>query len=304
LWFGTVNLQSVHIASDINGNGYDELLVVDLKSGGQVQGLMRDTKTLGWLPSIWFSPSTFKSAMLIDDVNGNGSQELVVMDSHDGSRLQLLRRDIKSRGWIGAVWFKTTELAKVRVIADQSGNGSQEVLVVDKKADGRVQVLLRDLKTLGWYKALWFNTVNFQQVLLGGDSDGDGKEELLVVDAKPSGQLQVFRREFITTQWRSSVWHSGKGLLDTQVRVSDGAMGTTLFLVSQGEGNQVVVTTKTLGSSVSTKAFSFGLDAYQGIVFELGSSNSFVLDKKDNGKLQAIHRDMVSGQFKGSHFFH
>ena len=304
LWFGTVNYQGFHLVNDLNNNGHPELVVIDLKGNGNVQALVRDTRTMGWLPSIWFSPVSFDSSYIVEDVNNNGAPELVIADGHSGNKVQLLRRDLKSRQWLPALWFNVNELMGIQVVDDQTGNNGQEVLVIDKKADNRIQVLMRDFKSQAWQRRLWFNTVNFQALHVGGDKDNDNKVEIVVIDKKVSGQLQVFRRELVTTQWHGSLWHNSADLRSTKIRASNAEEGSALIFVNQTAIDKVKLRVLSLGAEVFDREYDFTVDYFEDVVIKDDSTDVFLMDKKPTGKLQAIHRSASDGAWKGSHWFH
>lgn len=91
-----------------------------------------------------------KKLMTISDINGNGSDELVVYSTQiGGSKQKIQIKDSKTRKFINAVFFDPNFVGiDVTACPDINGNGSEELVLLGKRqSNGKVTAIIKDSKT-------------------------------------------------------------------------------------------------------------------------------------------------------------
>jgi hypothetical protein len=104
---------------------------------------------------------------------------LEIRDLATGNRLRTL--------WLGGRWLAKQQA----LIRDFSGNGTQEVGVLRVAGDGAVNVIVYDSKTRQNLGAMGFDR-NYppQKLLVVGDVNGNGADEVVVFGARSDGANQ------------------------------------------------------------------------------------------------------------------
>jgi hypothetical protein len=143
-------LQQTRVA-DLNGNGADEAAVLRTHSNGAVNVILRDTKSGASLGSMGFDRNyPPKKLLTLPDINGNGSDEVVVFagrfnDANQKAQIQ----DSKTRATIRAVFFDRQFIGQdIVTCPDMNGNGSGELAVLgQRKSDGKLRAIVKDART-------------------------------------------------------------------------------------------------------------------------------------------------------------
>jgi hypothetical protein len=140
------------LLADHNGNGVEEVAVLRVKNNDDAVNVMvRDTKTRKPLGSMGFDRNYPPIKLLtIGDVNNNGADEVVVFGQRfNGGNQKAQVKDSKTKALIKAVFFdKNFPGQDMASCADINGNGSQELVLLGKRAsDGKLKATVKDAKT-------------------------------------------------------------------------------------------------------------------------------------------------------------
>jgi kumamolisin len=189
-------------AGDVDGDGAAEVLVRDLNgqlallhwrplalaSGGRLDVMWRGTQVSG-PAGLWLLRGD--DDLEARDIDGDGKAELVVgsraawtgVASWTGRSLTL---DLLTDAFVGPAGIWARDPRDVFTYADLDGDGAQEILVsgagreraVCKWVDGRLELLWKGDVLAG--EALW--QLSDEDHWLAGDLDGDGADEILLVN--------------------------------------------------------------------------------------------------------------------------
>jgi len=150
LWKGWQVLEQELIA-DRNGNGYPEAAVLRVRNADDaVNVLFRDTRTGQSLGSIGFDRNyPPKKLLTIADVNGNGSDEVVVFGRRfNGGSQKAQVKDSKTKTLISQVFFDKNYAAQdIVTCADMNGNGTEELVLLGRRSDGKLKAIIKDAMT-------------------------------------------------------------------------------------------------------------------------------------------------------------
>lgn len=150
-------VQQQAVVNDMNGNGTQELAVMRVKSSGAVNVTIRDSKTTNAINSIGLSRIYAPYQLLIvPDINGNGSEEVVVYGKTAAGEQAAQLRDSKTGEQLRSVWFnKNFPAQDVATCGDNNGNGAADIVVLGKRAsDGKLRAMVQDSKTGALIKAV------------------------------------------------------------------------------------------------------------------------------------------------------
>jgi hypothetical protein len=133
---------------DLNGNGADEAAVLRVKGDGAVNVMLRDTRNSANLGSIGFDRNyPPKRLLTLPDLNGNGSEELIVFGTRfDEANQKAQIKDAKTKVLLRAVYFDKDFVAQdIATCPDLNGNGSGDLVVLgQRKRDGKLRAIVKD----------------------------------------------------------------------------------------------------------------------------------------------------------------
>lgn len=148
LWLGRDwAVVAQRLVADINGNGQPELAVLRTNARGRVSALIVDSATGATLNWIGFASRWKAQALLvIPDFNGNGADEILVFGRRDdGFNQRADVRDSATGARLGVIWFNRSFPAEaITTCPDVNGNGSADVALLGRHADGRLRVMVMD----------------------------------------------------------------------------------------------------------------------------------------------------------------
>jgi hypothetical protein len=179
----------------------------------------------------------------VADQNGNGSVELAALRLTRTGQPQVVIKDSKTTQPLRAVNFfsrnKAWEPIAVGVVADITGNGVEELVVLAKnnKTDA-VRAQFKDAKTKAWIKNLRFSARSTYTDLVGlSDINGNGSPDIAVARRASNNHPQVIVKDSQTGSVVSVVPFLGpawnpKGLSSVHVN-NDGIPELLLMAVNE-----------------------------------------------------------------------
>lgn len=186
--------------ADMNANGKEELAMLGKSSTGTVAVIIRDTVTGAALKNIPFSPTYDPIAVAeVPDTNGNGSNELAVLGVSGTGSVLVSVKDIATGAGLKSIFFPSTyKPLALAVVADISGNSVAELAVLATAA-GQTRVFVKDAFSAAAVKTLIY-PATFTPLALTAtpDLNGNGADELAVIGAYPTGQLNAMLKDSFT----------------------------------------------------------------------------------------------------------
>ena len=152
LWVGKPwDLLQMDLLADLNGNGSPELAVLREHQDDQsVSVLPVDTANGTRFRQLGFDPN-YRPVRLrvLDDINGNGSEEIAVLAVRRGCCNQKVWvKDAKTGQSIKMVYFGTQYIGEdMDISPDINGNGAPELVVLGRRDDGVLRAYIKDSKT-------------------------------------------------------------------------------------------------------------------------------------------------------------
>ena len=152
-WF---NSMQVEVLADVNGNGFNDLVILGTTSDGKKAWMVFDAKTGSIISSVvfpsWFQPNTLA---VVPDSNDNNKDEILVLgQTSDGKKVWMLH-DSGSKAemnrYIYTSWYSP---AQIRVVKDTDGNNQPEVVSNGVASDGRSVWMLHDLYSKAQLRAV------------------------------------------------------------------------------------------------------------------------------------------------------
>lgn len=191
----TTGTQPLWIATgDINGDGKPDLIVADY-SANTVSVLLNTTAIDGTTPTFasqqTFATGSAPAAVITADVNGDGKPDLIVTNFNDNNVSVLLNTTAKNAA--------TASFSVQQTFSTGSGSGPISVVAADVNGDGKTDLIIANQS--GNTVAVLLNTtaINatsasfdaeqtfqagmFPESVAAADINGDGKPDLLVVNA-------------------------------------------------------------------------------------------------------------------------
>jgi len=152
LWLGKPwRLLQMELLADLNGNGSPEAVVLrEHAVDGRVSVLPVDTASGARFRHLGFDPNYRPVRMrIVDDVNGNGAEEVAVLAVRRGSGNQKVWiKDARSGKSVRHIFFGKTYIGEdMGISPDINGNGTPEVVVLGRNNDGVLRVIIKDSKT-------------------------------------------------------------------------------------------------------------------------------------------------------------
>lgn len=138
------------LLTDLNGNGSNEVAVLRTHPAGNVNVQIRDTTSKAWVGFAGF-PVAYppRQLLAVRDINGNGSDELVVFGQHfDGSNQRGLIKDSRTGQRLNQLWFDRQASWRDFVrCGDINGNGSDDVAFLGQRPSGQYLAIVKDSET-------------------------------------------------------------------------------------------------------------------------------------------------------------
>jgi hypothetical protein len=141
----------MELVADLNGNGAPELAILrEDPEDNSVSVQAMDTasgsrfKWLGFDPQ--YRPVRFR---VLEDLNGNGSQEVAVLAVRRGCCNQKVWvKDPLTGQSIKQVFFGKQFIGEdMDIVPDINGNGTPELVVLGRRDDGALAAIIKDSKT-------------------------------------------------------------------------------------------------------------------------------------------------------------
>lgn len=193
------NAKDLEVYPDLNGNGSPDLAVLadnsDRNKADKIE--IRDLSTGEIVQNIWLGKGwQVMRQELITDVNGNGYEEVAVLQVNDkDGAVNVQLRDSKTGQGLGRIGFDRkyppTHLFTLRDVND---NGADEVVVFGQRFNGGNQkVQIKDSRTGTLIRRIYFDK-NFagQDMATCPDINGNGTKELVLLSQRASdGKLKA-----------------------------------------------------------------------------------------------------------------
>ena len=205
--------QTLPTYPDLDGNGGPELLVLgDNRLPGQGDKLeLRDPLTGSLVREVWLgSTQRVLDHALIADRNGNGTEEVAVLQETDAGARNVQIRDPRTRRWLGSVDFTEPYTPfGLEVVGDVNGNGSEELALLGTHVTGGDQkVVIKDGRTGATLSEFWFDrSFPARDFLSCGDLNRNGTDDLAFLGYRMSdGRNKVTTRDGRTRERVALVW--------------------------------------------------------------------------------------------------
>jgi hypothetical protein len=145
------DLLQMELMDDLNGNGAPELAILrehPVDNWVSVQAM--DTASGSRFMRLGFDPNYRPIRMrVLDDVNGNGSEEVAVLAVRRGCCNQKVWvKDTLTGESIRIAYFGKKFIGEDLAISpDMNGNGTPELIVLGRRDDGKIAAIIKDSKT-------------------------------------------------------------------------------------------------------------------------------------------------------------
>jgi hypothetical protein len=204
--------RALDVFPDLDRNGRPELAVLgdNVTTWNNDLLELRDPATGAVTRRFWLGPGWQQIAQaLVRDLNGNGSPEVAILRTRPDGRVNVMIRDLKTRGWVSSVDFTPGYTPRnLVVVADTNGNGADELVVFGPRKDGFNQkAIVRDSRTGEWLRDLFFDR-NFpgQDFVSCGDIDRNGADDVALLGYNAAdGRNRVIVKDTATGQRLATV---------------------------------------------------------------------------------------------------
>ena len=200
--------------NDTNANGIPEFAVVQQRlSDNRCLVQIRDALTKTVLNNVWFSNGyTPLLSTKLDDINGNGSEEIVVLLRRQSDhRIVLQIRDSATKAPLRNIWLPATLwVIDLVVVPDTNGNGADDIaLLMVKKSSGRNSIQVRDpVSGLLLVNITHPTSVTAQNIAVTSDVNGGGAAELVTLVRRLSNDAVGVRlNDSVTGASISRIWY-------------------------------------------------------------------------------------------------
>lgn len=161
LWVGKGwNLLQMELLGDLNGNGSPEAAILREHPDDQrVSVLPVDTVSGSRFTQLGFDPNYRPIRLrVLDDVNGNGFEEIAVLAVRRGCCNQKVWvKDARTGESIQQVYFGKTYIGvDLDISPDINGNGAPELVVLGRRDDGVLRAIIKDSKTGEFINSIGF----------------------------------------------------------------------------------------------------------------------------------------------------
>ena len=143
-WFSG---SAVEVISDINGNGFNDIVVLGTTSDNKKVWITFDSKTGQILTSVtfpgWFQPSQL---VVVPDYNNNNKDEILVLgQTTDGKSVWMLHDSGQKREMSRYIYPRGYTPTSIDIVKDTDGNNMPEVVSSGTHDDGKSVWMLHDL---------------------------------------------------------------------------------------------------------------------------------------------------------------
>jgi hypothetical protein len=134
------------VIGDIDDNGHPELAVVGVDETGRVRAQVKDILTGRAVSLVWFDRNFLPSQAVAIDTDGNGHADaLAVLGETEAGMIRAQVKDVRTGAPLGLVRFESGWVPqKLVVLPDLDGGGTPELGVLQRDAEGRVRVQVKD----------------------------------------------------------------------------------------------------------------------------------------------------------------
>ena len=141
----------MELVADLNGNGAPELAILrEHPDNQQVSVQAMDTASGARFKWLGFDPQYRPVRLrILNDLNGNGSQEVAVLAVRRGCCNQKVWvKDPLTGQSIKQVFFGKQFIGEdMDIVPDINGNGTPELVVLGRRDDGALAAIIKDSKT-------------------------------------------------------------------------------------------------------------------------------------------------------------
>ena len=262
--FGTDVAVAMKAIEDINGNGFQEIVVLGTTAAGHARAHIRDSSTGVGVNALFYGTAFAAVDMaIVPDTNGNNVSEIAVLGQKTGGGLRVQARDALTGSITSTTYFSSTiDPAGLLVLPDISGNSEPEFIVFGFLTGGEVQAQMRDSATGAVIRNIRFGSLYVPSDLaLVSDLSGDGAPDLALAGRRDdTGAARV---EIKSTSDGSTISKAYLGTQDSPVQVLDigdantsGSSDIAVLVERAGGGGKVVVRDGATGAQIRNTFFS------------------------------------------------
>ena len=300
--------------TDVNSNGTADIgVLVPSESGNFVQ--VRDGSDDSLIVDISFGSDPVFAAVVIDDINANGAQEIAVLGLRPSGQVRVQVNDGLTGASINTIFYGNQYLpVDMAAVPDTTGNNAAELAVFAQNASGGLRVQARDSLT----------DAESSTTFYGSNSDPVDVQVLPDINANSFPEIVVHSRITATGQTKTQIRDSDTGQVIRQIffgsaydplhtavvnDVSGDALPDLAQLGRRSDTGAVRVQIKaTSGGPVISNAFLGSADLPVetiaiGDVNASGWPDTATLVQRPDGTGKVILRDGLTGDFIQNIFF-
>jgi len=252
------------------------------------------------------TPESLKAQLVLDDLNGNVSDELVSLDVSGDGWVQAKVKDSLSGELITKVPFQTDyEPLWVRALPDTGSDGSMDVAVLGISSEGRPRVQVRDALSGALVSKVYFDTpyVPFGLEVIE-DLNGDGLAELAVIGVDDVGRVRAQVKDVISGQLRAFVYFDRTYMPSHVTGVDMNGDGQSDALAVLGENDAGVIRAQVKDVATSTRLgvvrFEDGYTPFKLLSMPdlnvSGDPELALLQRNESGSTRVQVKDIVTAQ--------
>ena len=292
---------------DTNSNGSMELAIVEQFSSTQIRIVIMDTKTGAWIKNIYAAPKDLMEIVVLPDVNGNGVQDIGIVDKFLSNRIRVLIYDPSTGAWTGkTLWCQVNNYQGYHLMPDLNGNGSREFAIMDKYSSTQYRLISLDLNTKLWVQTAWFNINEFVDYKLITDINSNGVDDIGILDRWTNGYLRFLMYDGKTRAWIGTLWPNTENYVGMEELGNiNGMGGTDLIFVDRFDMDQVRVIeydakTKGLIGTFTVDAPEY--DSYKTLpdINGNGAPELLICEKLNDGQIKAMIYDTKTRSLIGT----
>lgn len=207
-----VDGRELMILPELNRNGVPEMAVLSENHRHNAQDKVEILDAgAGSVDDIWLGIGwRMLQQQRIDDLNGNGSDEIAVLRVHPSGNVNVQIRDGRTRAWLNFIGFAVAYPPEHLVaISDINGNGASELVVFGRHiGDNHQKAVIKDSRTGQKLGQLMFDMSFVGQDFVDcGDINGNGAADLALLGQRRSDSaLKVTVRDSLTAEYLADVW--------------------------------------------------------------------------------------------------
>jgi hypothetical protein len=284
----------------------DVLATVRLASGARHFGYISDASNGSPIGQIPISPEVLVAQVIVPDLTGNSSEEIVVLErTHDGF-LRARAKDSISGELIGSVSFDGRISPEGMRFVSTTGDGADaRVAVLGVGDSGRPRVQVKRLIG-GALESMVFFDPAFQPIGFEviADSNGNGHPELAVIGVDSEGRVRAQVKDAITGELVSMVWFDRRfsPLFVSAMDLSGDGSPDSLVVLGENEDGIVRAQAKKVsdGTLAGIVRFESGYEVHELVVLPdldgSGTPELGVLQRDSEGRVRVQVKDAVTAQ--------